>query len=856
MTQPTMIAKRLVLAGGWALLATLTSAADGLRLPRIFSDRLVLQRDLPVPVWGWAAPGVPVTVEFGGQTVAAPADAEGRWRVTLAPMPASAVGRELKIAAGAAPATKTIADVLVGEVWFTAGQSNMMMGLGGATGGAEFHARRQGQTGGLIRVVNGMGPHLQAEAPQEDVAATWGEPGIGYSAVSYWFAHKLFEHFGGEVPVGMITYTAIVRAEAWVDEGTLRADPRLATVFDDALKHAAKTYNGVIAAIAPYAIRGVLYYQAEYNGFGDKAIQFRTLFPALIGGWRRAWQRPELPFLFVQLPGFITAEAPASDIDMDPATLAKYRGISERGTWTEVRDAQLHAWRTVPHTGMAVAIDVGEPYDIHPPNKEPVAHRLFLQARHVAYGEQLVHSGPMPLAVEVREEAMVATFDQVGSGLAASGGELKGFELAGADARFHPAQAAIDGASVVVRSPQVPAPLHLRYAWDGFPEATLSNREGLPATPFRWSDPARSPQPASGAFDWPNGSFEELNAAGQPLAWRLGPGAVASEAMAADGQRAVLLTEANQSGLFITGIVGGAGAFWNGEPLTAAAVRPGCLVSYSLELAVDPAGSEQKLYANLCQDASGSAYQAWGGTRDCTTASGTFVTRTVVQRLTDTITPAHFAHPDAAGARFIFQGGKQPGRMYVDNLTPVRILRPLLEVAMPATIDLGPLAPGVPAVSNELRIGNGQRQTFRQVLRDDDPGAESATVLYGAASFKSDGMGLLQKVAARTDHVGVVLIGPDAERFEFVSEQVGATRRELKLVGGDGQGGLTGGPEPESERFAIRFLGADQPGTYRATLRIVTQAGNLGTRSRGEAGEPPVNFYYLDRPVSAEVRGE
>lgn len=835
-------------------LATAAVGAEELRLPKIFSDGMVLQREMPVNVWGWAPAGAAVEVVFAGQAKRAAAGDDGRWSVALDPMPASAAGRAFVVRTlGAAAREVVVKDALVGEVWFTAGQSNMMMAVGSATGGKEFFERHHNDTQGRLRVVSQLGPHLQADTPQTDIAAAWGQPTVGYSAVSYWFAHKLYQHFQGKVPVGMITYTAIVGAEAWVSRPTLENDPRLKPLLADALKFDSQCYNGVISAIAPYSIRGVLYYQAEYNGFGERAIQFRALFPSLISDWRRAWQRPDLPFLFVQLPGFIAQEAPPKGMDMDPATLAKYRDLQERKTWTEVRESQLLTWQTVPHTGMAVAIDVGEPYDIHPPRKEPVAERLFLQARRVAYGEDLVCSGPVPAKTEVRQNEVVVTFDHVGGGLVARGGELKGFELAGPEAVYHPAAAAIRGAQVILRSDHVTDPRHWRYAWDGCPDATLYNEEGLPATPYRWSDWSRSPQPAASRFDWPNASFEQLNQAGQPVGWRLGPGAMSASDKAADGRRSVVLTEPNKSGLFITGITQGAGAYWNNPPLAPAAVRPGCLVRYGVSVAVAPGSGEQKLYLNLCQNDTGGGYQAWDGLRVATTAREDFTGRTIVQRLTDTMHDSHFVYGDAVGARFIFQGGAAPGKLYVDALTPVEILRPLLEIDNTAALDLGTCEVGAARESARLTIRNGQRGTFRQVLTDADPGTEFATVLYGAAGFVSDAMGIQQRIIARTDHVGALLIGADAARFEFVSDHRGRTQQQLKLIGADGQGGLLGGAAPEEETFAVRFTGADRPGAYRAVLRIVTQAGNVGVLSQGAAGEPPIHLYYLDQPVTVRV---
>lgn len=841
-----------------ALMTCVASAAwADLRLPQIFSDRMVLQREAPVPVWGWATPGDSVKVEFAGQVQTAIADAQGKWRVNLQPMKACKTGRDLVVTtAGTAPATRTIRDVLVGEVWFTAGQSNMVMSMGSATGGKAFFEATQPLLKDQIRVVHGMGPYLNSDSPRDDIQARWGEPSQGYSAVSYWFAVKLYRHLKEEVPVGMVTFLAIAPAEAWIDRATLEADPRLKPVLADALQLATKNYNGVINAVAPYAIRGVLYYQAEYNGFGERGIQFRAMMPALIKTWRRAWEQPAMPFLFVQLPGFITQEAPGSEIDMDADTLAKYRKFKDRKTWTEVRDSQLHTWLTTPRTGMAVAIDVGEAYDIHPPRKEPVAERLFLMARHVAYGENLVYSGPVPAKTEIRDGAFVVTFDHVGGGLVAQGGELKGFEVAGTDLAFVPATAEIQGNQVWVRNPQVPAPAHLRYAWDGVPDVTLYNREGLPATPFRWFDWSRAPMSGRGVFTFPNPGFEELDKGGQPLAWRLGPGTQGTARLASDGKRSLELREPKKSGAFINNITPGTGCCWNAPPLQPSVLRPGCLVSYRADIAALPGSGKQTLYMNLCLDASGSGYQTWGGYREISTASETFVPRTMVQCMTDTIHEGVVPILGSAGARFIYQGGEKEGGMLLDNLSAVRILRPLLAVDGAAPLDMGTVAPGSPKESAALAIANAQKETFRQNLTDADPGTDMATVLYGAAAFQPDGRYGQQKIIDKTDHVGAILIGQDAERFEFGSDHCGETKRQLKLIGKDGKGGLTGGADPERETFTVRFAGAEKPGTYQATLRIVTQAGNLGIVSQCGDGEPPANLYYVDLPVTVRVVSE
>ncbi len=851
---------RMLMAGVFLMTGVLALEAGHLRLPRIFSDGMVLQREMPVNVWGWATPAAEVTVAFAGQRLRAVADTAGRWRLCLDPLAASLEPRRLTVASPGEPEI-VVDNVLVGEVWFTAGQSNMMMGMGGATGGPEFFERHAAAVGDRIRVVYEMGPAIEANTPQEDVPATWRAPFLGYSAVAGFFAFKLHDHFNGKVPIGMITYCAIMRAEAWVDEASLRGDPRLAPVFDDALQHATKTYNGTINAIAPFTLRGIIYYQAEYNGFGENAIRFRTLKPALIRAWRHAWQRPELPFLFVQLPGFITADAPPSDIDMDPLVLQQYRNLAGRGTWTEVRESQLHTWLTTPDTGMAVAIDLGEDYDIHPPNKEPIADRLLRLARHYAYGEpNVVYSGPLPEESRREQDAFVVRYAHAGAGLVARGGALKGFEIGNAHGEFWPAEAEIVGDAVRIRSPQVTRPVFWRYAWDGNPEATLYNHEGLPATPYRHAIRQEIVQRDTGGFAIPNPRFTDLNAKGEPIYWQLAPQAKISDQRTVDGRRTMLLTTPNDSRFSMRSLATGAGHYWNAPPLTRAALRPGCLVRYTVTLAAEgaegkPADGEQVLYANMCMGASAEGYQTWGGTRDVSTASRDFVARTVVHPIGDHWAPSLFAQADNVGARFAFQGGKPTaGRLFVARFSEeAEILRPTLRITPATPIDLGRAGVGQPAESAPLEIANAQTRTFHQKLSDTDEPRAFVTVLYGLATFTISNMRELQKVTGATDHVGAVLLGHQAGLFELIGDHGGPAGQDLKLIGADGQPGLAGGADPERERFRLRFRGADEPGVYTVTLRVVTQAGNTGTRSLGETGEPPIDLFYTDLPATVVV---
>jgi len=217
-------------------------------------------------------------------------------------------------------------------------------------------------------------------------------------------------------------------------------------------------FNGMIAPLVPYSIRGVIWYQGEANVGRER--QYRTLFPAMIADWRRRWDEGDFPFLFVQIAPFR---------EMTP----------------EIREAQLLAWRHTPNTAMAVTIDCGDPDDIHPAHKQPVGARLALAARALAYGEKIEYSGPVFESAQFAESRAVLRFTHVGGGLVAKGGPLIGFTIAGPDRVFHPARAAIEGGTVVVAADAVAHPIAVRYGWANVPAGNLFNAADLPASPFR-----------------------------------------------------------------------------------------------------------------------------------------------------------------------------------------------------------------------------------------------------------------------------------------------------------------------------------------------------------------------------------
>ena len=450
------------------------------RLPALVGSHMVLQRDQPLHIWGWAGPGEVVRLTLRGRSyVASVPDAAGRWQVTLPAMPAG--GPCVLTVAG--QNTIVLDDVLVGDVWLAAGQSNMQFKVKDANPRGYQPVQDADQE---IAAANYPAIRMftvsqtTASRPATEVAGSGWQvcsPATvaDFSAVAYFFGREIHQHY--RVPVGLLVSSwGGTPAEAWLSAEGLRAfpefGPRIAEFArpdssrrDEQLRPTA-LYNGMVAPLRPVALKGIIWYQGETNV--ERAAQYRTLFPALIADWRAQWGAP-LPFLFVQLANYQAARpAPAES------------------AWAELREAQAAAL-VLPRTGMATAIDVGEAADIHPHNKQAVAHRLALAARRVAYGDKhLVASGPSYKSMAVAGAAVRLKFANVGSGLVANNGlPLQGFALAGADRIFHWASARLVGDEVRVESPKVPAPVAVRYDWADNPAGNLINKEGLPAVPFR-----------------------------------------------------------------------------------------------------------------------------------------------------------------------------------------------------------------------------------------------------------------------------------------------------------------------------------------------------------------------------------
>jgi len=490
-----------------AIVAIAPARAD-VRLPRIFSDNMVLQRGMRIPVWGWAEPGEKVTVLLGEATKSAKTDRAGRWRVGL---PARAEATDLTLTVRGANEIK-LTGVAIGEVWICSGQSNMQFALEKALNG-QHEAAKANHPGIRLFTVN---PVVAAE-PRDDVEGSWSvctaQSAAPFSAVAYFFGRAIHKHLG--VPIGLINISqGWTPAEAWMSREAILADPETRYIAErwdaitavwpqeqaehaermaawktksEAAKAAGKPeppqprapihpmffhrasgfYNSGIAPLAPIAMRGVIWYQGETNEV--RGYQYRRLFPALIRDWRRAWEGRIFPFIYVQVASVLP-----------PDTQPK---LSE---WAELRESQTLALAE-PATAMAVAIDIGEANDVHPKNKQEVGRRLALAARAKAYGEKgLVYSGPMYERMAIEGGSIRIYFTHVGSGLKVRGEKLRHWAIAGEDQKFVWAEAVIDGDTVVVRSDAVPKPVAVRYAWSNNAEGcNLYNREDLPAVPFR-----------------------------------------------------------------------------------------------------------------------------------------------------------------------------------------------------------------------------------------------------------------------------------------------------------------------------------------------------------------------------------
>lgn len=486
-------------------LASLTANA-AVTLPRIIGDHMVIQADMKAPIWGKAAPGERVTVKCCCDELTAVADVDGKWMVRL---PRHKAGETLELSIRGKDSAIDIKDVLVGEVWVGSGQSNMQWAVKDSTNAEKEIADADYPKMRLFYV-----ERVSSQIPQWDCKGEWlvctPENIPMFSAVLYFFGRDL--HKTLNKPVGLIhTSWGGTPAESWTSRAALEANPDLAHLvkkFDalidkypqakkeydvqfaewqkqadrakadgkDAPKKPAEPrgpdhpwcvsglYNAMINPLLPYGIKGAIWYQGESNA--DRAYQYRNLFPAMIKDWRKAWGQGNFPFYWVQLANFM-------EPDTEPVECA----------WAELREAQ-NITLSLPNTGTAVIIDIGDAKDIHPKNKQDVGKRLALNALAKDYGMPVIYSGPMFKSARFKNGKAVVKFKH-GLGLNARGGEPRGFAVAGADRKFYWAKAEIKDDKIIAWSEKVPEPVAVRYGWSNNPPCNLYNGAGLPASPFR-----------------------------------------------------------------------------------------------------------------------------------------------------------------------------------------------------------------------------------------------------------------------------------------------------------------------------------------------------------------------------------
>lgn len=493
----------------YGFLVSWAGAALELGLP--FSDHAVLQADKALPVWGKAAPGAEVRVTLGNRTAQTSASAEGFWQVEFPPAMASAEGVELHVKAGDERELRK--DLVFGEIWIATGQSNMRWMLKDCANGKEALASGEDSE---LRVLNFQGRlhpggkkysrEFLADLNEGDYYESNGwqrasaESLREFSGVGYFFAKRLRRELG--VPVGVI-HLAVGGSpmEAHIPKSAFRKDEHLSGLLREWWKNPnypqwcrqraalnlsewikdpiagrapphpfapSFLWNAGVQPLMPFPVKGVLWYQGESNATIDggrgapvsKEVN-RRKFEALIGAWRRAWRDEELPVYYVQLPGM-------------------------NRNWPLFREMQLEVSEEVLGVGMVVTIDVGHSTNVHPNKKKPVGERLAGLALGKTYGKEIVCESPVVKGVKFDQHLGWVEFDQLV--LTQGGEQVVGFDVAGKDRVFHPAMATVQRNKVALQSEAVKEVVALRYAWANDPKANLTNKEGLPVSPFRSDD--------------------------------------------------------------------------------------------------------------------------------------------------------------------------------------------------------------------------------------------------------------------------------------------------------------------------------------------------------------------------------
>jgi sialate O-acetylesterase len=472
------------------LLIACASARAELELAGLFSDHAVLQADAELPVWGWADPGEHVTIRLGDQQATADTSPDGRWTAKLPAMHRSTSPLLMTVTTANGESLK-VNDILIGEVWIGSGQSNMAMTIDKSARAEQFVKDANQPTIRMLRV-----GRQASTRPAKDVTGHWAVcspktlPTL--SAVLYHFGRSLHDKL--DTPVGLINSSwGGTPIQAWMppqafaggDAAMQQYDQRISAIYPStatlpsgappprAAAHLrpAQLYNGMIAPLIPYAIRGVTWYQGENNVHQGDVSDYAAMMQAMVDRWRGEWKQGDWPFLFVQL-----------------APYGKYRSaFASPDALPEMWEQQTRALSMIRNSGMAPISDIGDVDNIHPTNKHDVGRRLALIALATTYGQRdVVYEGPTYKSHETEGDRVRVHLTGVGSGLTTRDGKPPDhFEIAGEDGKFVRANAKIDGEALVVSSDQVKAPKQVRFAWSATASPNLMNREGLPAIAFR-----------------------------------------------------------------------------------------------------------------------------------------------------------------------------------------------------------------------------------------------------------------------------------------------------------------------------------------------------------------------------------
>jgi len=451
-------------------------------LPKIIGSNMVLQRNQPVAIWGNGSPGEKVTVTFENQTKTTTTDASGNWKVMLDPLITSFNPSTLTITGSN---TIKLNNVLVGEVWLCSGQSNMEFSMAKSS---KFANAKRSKGLDSAATANERNPNIRLFLVRRDLTKPdganvnkgWNETEITYlrdfSAVGYYFAKNLYKEL--HVPIGIIASSVSgSNIEPWMS-GTVHRDASKGNTSSITIdeKQPGKFYLGMIKPLAPYTIKGFLWYQGETNCLLNETTEYTYKFKHLINSWRTLWNNPNAPFYFVQIA---------------PHTYSKAKGLNEQ-TLAEFREAQAAAL-DLPNTGMVITTDLVDNIDdIHPTYKWEVGRRLALIALAKNYGKKVEYSGPTFKHMDIKGNTIEIEFNHA-NGLESNDNKpLTWFTIAGTDGKFVPANAIIKGNKVIVSSPSVSSPVNVRFAWNEAAEPNLYNKAGLPAVPFRTDSPHHS----------------------------------------------------------------------------------------------------------------------------------------------------------------------------------------------------------------------------------------------------------------------------------------------------------------------------------------------------------------------------